>query len=281
MIKKNLGFLVIATVSIILVLLFVFKDKTDIIEKKSGKKAAIVKKNRKVKKINFRRDVIKEVKIFYNIIPSRLVRVRPFEKPWALSKSFSYDYEWNVNGDEIENNKMSLSSEFIKKGDEIYCVIIPEKNDEIYESMKSETIKIKNAPPIIKYRSRPVKDDFGNIVYTINAVDIDGDKLTYSLIKPLDGMTIDISTGEINWYRNLNDLSPKIDSPGNGPRSTPISSSENIEENFRKDISTPKQKDDNLSTGEVTIRFKVVDTDGAEAIGSIIINTATGSEVER
>lgn len=280
MIKKNLGFLVIAAVSIILVLLFVFRDKTDIKENISGKKAAVIKKNEKVKKIDLRRDVIKEVKIFYNIIPSRLVRVRPFENYWALSKSFSYEYEWHVNEDEIENNKMSLSSDFIKKGDEIYCVIIPIKNDETYISMKSETIKIKNAPPIIKYKSRPVIDDLGNFVYKINAVDIDGDKLTYSLIKPLGGMTIDISTGEINWYRNLNDLTPKIDSPGSGPRPVSSSGSGNKEENLKNDISTIIQNDDNLSRGEVTIRFKVVDTDGAEAIGEIKFNTETGSEIE-
>ncbi len=261
--KKKIGYLLIGLIVIILIVKFSFKDEIDKIIKGTDKKTAKASKTYKVNKkiLILRKDVIKEIRNFYNVLPFRTIRVFPVLNEGVKRKELQFDYKWFINDQEIDNNKMIMISELFKKGDEIYCIITPIRNNKELDKVKSELFIIKNTPPKIIYSSQPSFNDMGEFIYRINATDIDGDKLTYTLIDPEEKISIDMSTGDINWDIKKKDLSKK-------PDNRTGEDGEEIENEY--DISSYKK----------TIKFKVTDSEGAETLGSITFNTATGSEGE-
>jgi len=90
----------------------------------------------------------------------------------------------------------------------------------------------------------------GMFEYKINARDIDNDELIYNLIEAEENMIIDTKTGKINW--NYEEIQ--------------FNDNEHVKED--------------LSSYNIIIKFKVTDSEGAETLGSITFNTATGSEGE-
>ena len=244
--KRKIGYLLIGLIVVILIVKFSFKDEIDKIIKGTDKKTE--KRTDKVSnKLIIRKDVIKEIKTFYNLAPHRSVVVTPILNDWVHKKTILFNYEWFVNDNKIENDKKLLSKKFIKKGDEVYCIIKPRNAKTTLNSVKSKLITIKNLPPKIKYKPSPRFNDMGLFVYKINAIDVDGDKLTYSLINPDEGMTINRLTGVIDW-------------------------------NIQKTDLDDSELEEDLSSYNIIIDFKVTDSEGAETLGSITFNTATGSE---
>ena len=117
--------------------------------------------------------------------------------------SVDYIYQWKINGEEIPGETeetLNWQDEF-KRGDEITLEVIP-YDDNAQGTWKSEgSFIIPNSPPKIISQPSGVVDD-GNFSYKVEAEDLDGDTLTYSLKDAPSDMTISESTGEINWKFN-------------------------------------------------------------------------------
>jgi len=114
-------------------------------------------------------------------------------------------YEWTKNGEPAGNGKRIEAP--LKRGDKIAVRITP-FDGELNGSTVVLNREIKNMPPMI------VEDNkfrFDGNIYThqVKATDPDGDVLTYSLKVAPAGMTINSSTGFIQW--NIpQDLNKKI-----------------------------------------------------------------------
>lgn len=104
-------------------------------------------------------------------------------------------YEWTKNGEPAGKGKWIEVP--IKRGDKVSIKITP-FDGEIYGRPIVLHREIRNLPPMI------IKDkefDFDGKVYTyrVKAEDPDGDSLTFSLKSAPEGMTIDPTTGLIQW----------------------------------------------------------------------------------
>jgi hypothetical protein len=104
-------------------------------------------------------------------------------------------YEWTLNG-ELSGNTKEITSE-VKRGDKISVKVTPH-DGEAYGSSITLNREIRNLPPMLAKENKPVFD--GN-TYTcqINAVDPDGDNLTYTLKEGPQGLTIGPESGTITW----------------------------------------------------------------------------------
>jgi len=104
-------------------------------------------------------------------------------------------YEWTKNGEPAGKGNCIECS--IKRGDKVEVKITP-FDGEAYGKPIVLQREIKNLPPMIVDH----KDcSFDGKVYTyqVKATDPDGDTLTYALVPPPAGMTIDPSTGLLQW----------------------------------------------------------------------------------
>ena len=104
-------------------------------------------------------------------------------------------YEWTKNGEPAGNSKQLEAP--LKRGDKIAVRITP-FDGEVNGPAVILNREIKNMPPMI---IEDKKFQFDGKVYTyqIKATDPDGDALTYSLKVAPAGMTINSSTGLIQW----------------------------------------------------------------------------------
>lgn len=186
-----------------------------------------------------------------------------------------YRYQWFVNGEIIHGEKKPLlKKHHYKKGDRVYCRSQAVRG--MYESkiVKSREIRIKNAPPIIKFVHPGFVNIPGRFRYTINARDHDGDSLTYRLVSPLDlGIQLNPETGEIVW--NI----PDIPKPKPGP--IDITSPRTGEgEIFHQEGAASRDNREAEKHKQlppfVKIVFEVRDSDGAAMISSIKLDLSPG-----
>ena len=104
-------------------------------------------------------------------------------------------YEWTKNGEPAGDSKQINTQ--LKKGDKIDVKITPYDGETYGRSIVLHR-EIANSPPMITEGKNHNFD--GNIfTYQIQAVDPDGDTLTYSLKSAPSGMTINPSSGLIKW----------------------------------------------------------------------------------
>src|SRR4030042_825043 len=105
-------------------------------------------------------------------------------------------YEWTKNGEPAGNSKR-IKVPF-KRGDKVSVKITP-FDGEVYGRPIVLNKEILNLPPMI---NEDTKFHFDGTVYTyqVKATDQDGDPLAYSLKTAPPGMTIDPSTGFIQWH---------------------------------------------------------------------------------
>ena len=104
-------------------------------------------------------------------------------------------YEWTKNGEPAGDSKQINTQ--LKKGDKIDVKITPYDGETYGRSIVLHR-EIANMPPMITEGKNHNFD--GNIfTYQIQAVDPDGDTLTYSLKSAPSGMTINPSSGLIKW----------------------------------------------------------------------------------
>ncbi len=122
------------------------------------------------------------------------------------NEDVNFIYQWKHNGADIigaTEQKLEWNEGF-SKGDVITLEIIPYDNltEGIWKSEGSFTIP--NSPPVIE--STPAATINGSSFnYTVDASDLDGDILTYTLSNAPEGMTINSETGEVNWEYGIDD----------------------------------------------------------------------------
>ena len=117
-----------------------------------------------------------------------------------------YIYQWKLNDEEIfgaTEDTLEWHDDF-HKGDKITIEVIP-YDDNAEGVWKSEgSITIPDSPPVIT--STPENAVTGNSFnYEVKANDPDGDPLTFSLKNAPQGMSIDPSSGSIDWEFTDND----------------------------------------------------------------------------
>lgn len=105
-------------------------------------------------------------------------------------------YEWTKNGEAAGNSKRIEVP--LKRGDKVSVKITP-FDGESYGRPIVLNKEILNLPPMI---NEDTKFHFDGTVYTyqVKATDPDGDLLAYSLKSAPQGMTINPSTGLIQWH---------------------------------------------------------------------------------
>ncbi len=106
----------------------------------------------------------------------------------------SIAFEWILNGEPAGSGKEITAD--IKRGDRISVKITP-YDGETYGGSITLNREIRNLPPMLAKENKPV---FDGKTYTcqINALDPDGDDLTYTLKEGPQGLTIGES-GTITW----------------------------------------------------------------------------------
>jgi len=111
----------------------------------------------------------------------------------------TFSYEWKMNGNTLENETFDeLDTKSFKKGDLIMLFVTPFDGKEKGKMRWSTTVMIANRPPVIT-SFPPTGVSNGKYIYEVKANDEDGDTLSYSLEDAPHGMTIDPSTGIIQW----------------------------------------------------------------------------------
>ena len=124
--------------------------------------------------------------------------------PKTEDQYFSYVY-WK-NGRKIgEGEEDTLDPSVYKKGDIIFADVLLHQEDQTLEKKRSEMLMVPNTSPVIKEVKIPSIMGPGTYRITVKAEDIDGDKLTYSLL-PASGaaslpegskLQIDPATGTV------------------------------------------------------------------------------------
>jgi hypothetical protein len=107
----------------------------------------------------------------------------------------SVTYEWTLNGEPAGSSK-EITAE-IKRGDKLSVKVTP-YDGETYGSSITLKREIRNLPPMIAKEGKSVFDG-KTYTYQVNAVDPDGDELTYTLKEGPPGMTIGSANGTITW----------------------------------------------------------------------------------
>ena len=117
------------------------------------------------------------------------------------------DYKWAVNGENVPAGLLDdpgvLPGDLVKRGDRITVMITPDDGETRGQTITLESIVV-NSPPEV---SKDIEAEFNGSLYTarINALDPDGDRITYRLVQAPDGMTINPETGVITWLVTSDD----------------------------------------------------------------------------
>jgi hypothetical protein len=107
---------------------------------------------------------------------------------------------WFVNGREIEGqNGPSLSGDFFMRGDMISVEVTAVQGEYRGGAVKSGEVEVANAPPEIVSQP-PAQVVEGSFEYRLEAVDADGDDLTFSLAEAPESMQFDAETGRLLWH---------------------------------------------------------------------------------
>lgn len=111
-----------------------------------------------------------------------------------------YQYQWHVNGKAVTDRQESnsFSTKGLKKKDAIHALVVPSDFDSSGEPTVSDSAVLLNRAPVIS-SSPPYSLTKGVYVYRVTAADPDGDGLTFKLLASPSGMTIDPSSGVIQW----------------------------------------------------------------------------------
>jgi hypothetical protein len=105
-------------------------------------------------------------------------------------------YEWTKNGQPAGSAKQIAGT--LKRGDQVSVTITP-FDGETYGRPVTLYREIRNLPPmVIEDNNFVIKDNV--YTYQVRASDPDGDALSYSLKSGPQGMTVNESTGRIEWH---------------------------------------------------------------------------------
>ncbi|MBI5236423.1 MAG: putative Ig domain-containing protein [Deltaproteobacteria bacterium] len=113
--------------------------------------------------------------------------------------SVTFNYEWRRNGVVVDGAVSDeLDTKGLKKGDLIVLFVTPFDGKEKGRVRRPRAVTINNRPPeIVSAPSTSISN--GRYSYEVKAIDLDGDKLIYSIENAPAGMTIDAGKGVIQW----------------------------------------------------------------------------------
>lgn len=110
-----------------------------------------------------------------------------------------FAYRWSVNGRELAERGASLSTEGLRRGDEIRVEVVATDGEAESTRLASAPVRVGNAPPEIV--SAPASGFEGGVFrYRLEARDPDGDRgLRFRLLSGPEGMMVDPVLGEVRW----------------------------------------------------------------------------------
>jgi hypothetical protein len=110
-----------------------------------------------------------------------------------------FAYHWTVNGRALDETGESLSTEGLRRGDEILVEVVASDGEAESARFASAPVRVGNAPPQIV--SAPGRGFEGGVFrYLLEATDPDGDRgLRFRLLSGPEGMTVDPVLGEVLW----------------------------------------------------------------------------------
>lgn len=133
-------------------------------------------------------------------ISTDIIRAIPVLTDPAIAR-VTFKFEWYVNGEGIADYDSNLlDKKYYKKGDVFYCQVSAASGEQKTDLVKSNDVRIGNAPPEVAYV--PVENFSipGRFSYRVKATDPDGDALTYRLIAPTNwAIMVDKDSGEVTW----------------------------------------------------------------------------------
>lgn len=117
----------------------------------------------------------------------------------ADGDALSFTYRWMLNGEEIPGQASGrLPGDLFRKGDRIAVHVVPA--DVLNEGVPfiGREFTIPGAPPNF-VSEPPLRFQSLNYEYQVRAFDPDGDSISYALIDPPQGMSIDSKSGLLEW----------------------------------------------------------------------------------
>jgi hypothetical protein len=104
-------------------------------------------------------------------------------------------FRWRINGkvvQEGENPELRLST--AKKGDEVYCEVVPNDGEATGPTLATQIVTVRNSPPIIRSTPPSVAGQDGVFTYRLMAEDPDGDSLGFTMTEGPKGASFDAGT---------------------------------------------------------------------------------------
>jgi hypothetical protein len=112
-----------------------------------------------------------------------------------------YVYRWFRNQRlERETEEAELETDELSRGDVIAVEVTPSDGHAHGKSLASQALTLGNSPPRITSRP-PLTTEPERYQYTVVATDPDGDFMNFTLDQGPAGMTMDRTTGQLNWPR--------------------------------------------------------------------------------
>jgi hypothetical protein len=123
--------------------------------------------------------------------------------------NIGYRYQWLVNGIELSSvTGYTLSGALFTKDDRVSIAITPYDKDSDGETVRVKDVLIENKPPQI-ISSPPAQVEEGKFIYAIVAKNPESEPLSYFLETAPDGMTIDTTTGKVQWRPDAEVIGPQ------------------------------------------------------------------------
>ncbi len=116
----------------------------------------------------------------------------------ADGDSIRYSFKWLVNGKEMGEDTPILKGDRINCGDRVSVKITPYDSYAAGKEYATQAIVIPKALPYF-ISTPPVTFNDNVYSYDVKASDPDGDAISYALVSAPAGMTINGSTGRVEW----------------------------------------------------------------------------------
>ncbi len=142
--------------------------------------------------------------------PSARDNLKAFEKSVdADGDTIYFTYQWEKNGDLMDERGEVLEQGLFKKGDSITVTVIPDDRETLGSPKKSNPLTVLNSSPTI-ISSPPTSIEGTKYLYQVKATDPDDDPITYSLKSGPKSMSIDPTTGLIQWEIQREDKGTQV-----------------------------------------------------------------------
>jgi hypothetical protein len=141
-----------------------------------------------IAKINFTLEVVDNKDVLRVIVEKLAGKEKEDE-------NVRFRYEWSINSKPAGADADNVTG--FKRGDTVAVKVTPFEGDK-RGAPRVLSLVIQNLSPKVS-ELKELKNDGKNLSYQVIATDPDGDTLSYSLLESPPGMTIDSTTGVVNW----------------------------------------------------------------------------------